>query len=230
MSILPLQLKQAFYVVNNTTLLRDLSLSLSAGAITVVLGANGAGKSSFLKLCHGLVQPSQGQVLWAGKDNPKRRQAFVFQRPVLLRRSVLKNVLFALNSQQVAKSKQPALAEQALSQVGLLDKASRAARSLSIGEQQKLAIARATALSPEVLFMDEPTSSLDPEATSEIESLVRILHDSGTKIVMSTHNLRQAKRMADEVIFIHKGQILEQTAATSFFTSPASAEAKNFLS
>ena len=147
----------------------------------------------------------------------------------MLRRSAVDNLVFALKARKVAKSSHQDLTEQALALVGLSGKANQPARSLSIGEQQKLAIARAVVLSPEILFMDEPTSSLDPEATAEIEKLVDQLHEDGTKIVMSTHNLRQAKRMADEVIFIHKGKLAEQTPAQEFFEKPRTEEARNFL-
>jgi len=168
-------------------------------------------------------------VKWHASENTRRHQAFVFQRPVLLRRSALANLVFALRANGVARSRHKELAEKALLQVGLIDQSAQPARSLSIGEQQKLAIARALVLSPEILFMDEPTSSLDPEATTEIENLVNDLHTAGTKIVMSTHNLRQAKRIADEVIFIHKGRMAEQTPAEEFFNFPKTDEAKKFL-
>ena len=229
MTILPLNLENAGYETNSAELLSGLTLSLQAGSRTVVLGANGAGKSSFLRLCHGLIKPTSGNVRWANAEEANRFQAFVFQRPVLLRRSAVDNLVFALKARKVAKSSHQDLTEQALALVGLSGKANQPARSLSIGEQQKLAIARAVVLSPEILFMDEPTSSLDPEATAEIEKLVDQLHEDGTKIVMSTHNLRQAKRMADEVIFIHKGKLAEQTPAQEFFEKPRTEEARNFL-
>jgi tungstate transport system ATP-binding protein len=229
MKILPLELRNASYFVRGTQILDSLSIQLTAGARTVVLGANGAGKSSFLRLCHGLLQPTKGEVLWHGNADAKLYQAFVFQRPILLRRSAIKNVVFALDAMGKSDGNTVERAMEALTTVGLAGKYHQQARSLSIGEQQKLAIARATALSPEVLFLDEPTSSLDPEATTEVELLINRLHDAGTKIIMTTHNLRQAKRLADEVVFIHKGAILETSLAKDFFEAPQSKEAASFL-
>ena len=175
-------------------IIRPTTLEIGAGPSTIILGANGAGKSVLMRLMHGLLAPSSGTVRWRGPG----RQAMVFQRPVMLRRSALANVVYALELARTPDAGRVAMA--ALEEVGLAHIAHRPARVLSGGEQQRLALARAWALHPEVLFLDEPTASLDPSATREIEAVIRAFDAAGTKIVMATHNLGQARRLGDEVI------------------------------
>jgi tungstate transport system ATP-binding protein len=153
----------------------------------------------------------------------------VFQRPVLLRRSAAANIRYVLYTQGTPRAQRQALVTRALSQAGLLPSARRPARVLSGGEQQRLALARAWALQPQVLFLDEPTASLDPAATRAVETFLDTIHQQGSKIIMSTHDLGQARRLADEVLFLHQGQLLEHTPATAFFTRPQSPEAAAFL-
>jgi len=205
-----------------------LDLTLEAGASTIILGANGAGKSVLMRLMHGLLAPSTGRVVWS-TDGPRRRQAMVFQRPVMLRRSALANVVYALDAAGVPVGQQARLAREALQEVGLSHVAGRAARVLSGGEQQRLALARAWALHPEVLFLDEPTANLDPGATREIEAIIKAFDVAGTKIVMSTHNLGQARRLGDEVIFLHQGRVAERAPIDRFFPQPDSPEAAAFV-
>lgn len=230
-SILPLRLDRVSYRMGGKTLLTDISLTLNHGTRTVVMGPNGAGKSLLLRLCHGLLQPTAGQIQWAVNDTRalRRHQAMVFQRPVLLRRSVAANIAYALAVRGVGWRARRQLNQQALEQVGLLELARQSARVLSGGEQQRLALARAWVLQPQVLFMDEPTANLDPGATRRIEAIIDAIHRSGTKIVMTTHDLGQARRHADEVVFLSGGQVLEHTSAVHFFQQPRSQEARGFL-
>jgi tungstate transport system ATP-binding protein len=175
---------------------------------------------------HGLLAPTSGRVRWSA-NGPRRLQAMVFQRPIMLRRSALANVVYALRvsgALQVEK-----IAMEALEEVGLAHVAHRPARVLSGGEQQRLALARAWALHPEVLFLDEPTANLDPGATREIETIIKAFDAAGTKIVMSTHNLGQARRLGDEVIFLHQGRVAERSPIERFFPTPASPEAVAFV-
>jgi tungstate transport system ATP-binding protein len=153
----------------------------------------------------------------------------VFQRPVMLRRSALANVVYALQCSGVLASWRGERARAALERVGLAASADRPARVLSGGQQQRLALARAWALDPEVLFLDEPTASLDPGATQEIEGVIAAMHAAGTKIVMVTHNLGQARRLGDEILFLHQGRVVERTPAERFFREPQSREATQFL-
>jgi tungstate transport system ATP-binding protein len=211
-------------------LLRDVNLDLQPGRLSVVMGPNGAGKSILLRLLHGLIAPSQGEVQWDGavlSDAVRKRQAMVFQRPVLLRRSVAANIDFVLEGPAHDKR---ARCEAVLSEAGLLEKADQPARSLSGGEQQRLALARALALRPQVLFLDEPSASLDPASTLAIERVVlRAHHDLGTKIVFVTHDPGQARRLADEVVFLDKGRLVEQTPSARFFDQPETEAAQAFL-
>jgi tungstate transport system ATP-binding protein len=183
-----------------------------------------------LRLLHGLLEPSAGRVFWAmPSDYAARRQAMVFQRPVLLRRSVLANTLYPLTLAGVASEERMTRAREALALVGLADRADDAARKLSVGQQQRLALARAAALQPELLFLDEPSASLDPAATRAVEEIVLKLAARGTKIVMTTHDLAQARRLAGDILFLHRGSVLEQAPAEAFFQEPASATARAFL-
>ena len=230
-SLLPLILERVSFTARGHAILRDVDFTIGAGPRTVILGPNGAGKSVLLRVCHGLLTPTSGRVRWAMPEQPRapRRQAMVFQRPVLLRRSVLKNLTFALAVADVRRVNRASRARDALERVGLQALADRPARVLSGGEQQRLALARAWMLRPQVLFLDEPTANLDPGATREIESIIQSIHDSGTKVVMITHNLGQAQRLADEIVFVDRGRISERSDVDRFFRNPATAEAAAFL-
>ena len=230
-SLLPLQLAAVSFEVNGKTLLGNIHAELHAGTRTIILGPNGAGKSLLMRICHGLLAPTSGTVRWSGTETQRgpRRQAMVFQRPVMLRRSALANVAYALSLAGVARVHRRERARAALERAGLGDIAQRSARVLSGGEQQRLALARAWALEPEVLFLDEPTASLDPGAAREVETIIDAIHRAGTKIVMTTHNLGQARRLGDEILFLHQGRLLERASADTFFSHPATGEAAAFI-
>jgi tungstate transport system ATP-binding protein len=230
-SLLPLKLDGVVFEVPGRRIIDGVSLVLESGTRTIIVGPNGAGKSVLLRLCHGLLQPTSGRIAWNMPEisGEPRRQAMVFQRPVLLRRSALANIAHALSVARVPRSQREARAREALAKVGLEALGAHPARVLSGGEQQRVALARAWALNPEVLFLDEPTANLDPGATHEIERIIGAMHASGTKIVMVTHNLGQARRMGDEILFMHQGRLIERAPAEQFFKRPASVEAAQFL-
>ncbi|MEE8534917.1 MAG: ATP-binding cassette domain-containing protein [Kiloniellales bacterium] len=230
-SILPLTLAAVRFEARGKRLIHDLDLVLESGLRSIVLGPNGAGKSLLLRLCHGLIAPTAGRVLWSGLPNgaARRAQAMVFQRPILLRRSTAANVAYPLRLRGVARGERKRRVGAALNLAGLSALAERPARVLSGGEQQRLAIARAWVTRPEVLFLDEPTAHLDPAATRAVEQLIGAIHQAGTKIVMTTHDLGQARRLADEILFLHGGRLLERAPSDRFFAAPRSAEAARFL-
>ena len=230
-SILPLRAQGVCFETRGRRLIDDISFTVRAGPRVMILGPNGAGKSLLLRLCHGLLSPSDGVIEWAVADpvRVRQQQAMVFQRPVLLRRSVAANAHFGLRLRGVPRRQRQEVVAEALRQGGLAHVANRAARVLSGGEQQRLALVRAWTLQPQVLFLDEPTAHLDPAATRAVEALLKQFHDSGTKLIMTTHDLGQARRLADEVLFLHCGRLLEHSPATSFFSQPQSAEAAAFL-
>jgi tungstate transport system ATP-binding protein len=229
-TILPLRAEGLGFRAGGVDILREVALTIEAGAPTFIIGPNGAGKSVLLRLLHGLLAPSEGRVTCAAPPgDPARRQAMVFQRPVLLRRSVLANVLYPLRLAGLDPAARRARAAEALALVGLTDMAARPARRLSGGEQQRLALARAAALRPEVLFLDEPCASLDPAATRAVEGIIAELAARGNKIVMTTHDLGQARRLAGDVVFLHGGRVLEHAPADRFFAAPAAPEAAAFL-
>lgn len=230
-SIQPLKLRDVSLNSGGRVLLERINLTLSSDARTVVLGPNGAGKSLLLRLCHGLMAPSSGQIEWMGPGakDARVRQAMVFQRPVLLRRSVLANIDYALAIRRLPRAQRAARAEAALELTGLAPLAPRQATVLSGGEQQRVALARAWALDPEVLFLDEPTANLDPAAKRAVEDAIDGIARAGTKIVMTTHDLGQARRLADEIVFLHHGRVLEQSSAAEFFAGPRNEDARAFL-
>lgn len=229
--LLPLALVEVSYVAGGRTLIDRITVEIGPGPRTIILGPNGAGKSVLMRLAHGLLAPTGGIVRWNTPEAPgqPRRQAMVFQRPVMLRRSAIDNIRYALKLSHVPREEREERAWQALERVGLSALADRPARVLSGGEQQRLALARAWALKPEVLFLDEPTANLDPGACREVESIIAAIHAEGTKIVMTTHNLGQARRLADEVLFLYEGRLVERSAADQFFRKPVSVEAEAFI-
>jgi tungstate transport system ATP-binding protein len=231
-ALMPLTIEGLGLTVTGRALVAIESLTIRAGGPSVILGPNGAGKSVLLRLLHGLLAPTAGTVRWNGRTADarlSRRQAMVFQRPVLLRRSVAANVDYALKALGIPRTRRPGLVAEALERAGLSDRARQAARTLSGGEQQRLALVRALATNPDVLFLDEPTASLDPASTLMIERLVAEAADQGTKVILVTHDIGQARRLAAEVIFLHRGRVVEQTEAAAFFTEPGSREARAFL-
>jgi tungstate transport system ATP-binding protein len=208
----------------STRIIDAASLTLSTPR-TVILGPNGAGKSTLLRLIHGLLHPSDGTLRW---PRPLT-QAMVFQRPVMLRTTALANVMYGLTLKGQALAESERRAAAALDRVGLAHLAQRPARLLSGGEQQRVALARAWALEPELLILDEPTASLDPGSSREVERIIGEIAASGTRILMTTHNLGQARRLAEEIVFIDRGRVVEQTPVTVFFSSPQSQAAQDFL-
>lgn len=229
--MLPLVLEDVSFVAGGRAIIDRVSCELGKGPRTVILGANGSGKSVLMRLCHGLLAPTSGRIVWRGSrdDGRPRAQAMVFQRPVMLRRAAHANVTYGLKLAGVPKDERDERARDVLDAVGLKSVADRPARVLSGGEQQKLALARAWALDPEVLFLDEPTANLDPGATREVERIVEQIHTSGTKIVMSTHNLGQARRLADEVLFMSAGRLADHAPVERFFARPSTGEAAAFI-
>jgi len=227
--VFPLVLHELSFRPGGQNVIDCVCLAIDGGVRTVILGANGAGKSVLMRLIHGLLLPTSGHISWCGRAQRPADQAMVFQRPVMLRTSALRNVIYALRLAGVARGERRPRAQQALERVGLGAVADRPARVLSGGQQQRLALARAWALEPQILFLDEPTASLDPGASAEIEALILNISAAGTKIVMSTHNLGQAKRLAQEIIFLHRGRVVEYTPAKVFFDSPRSPEARAFI-
>jgi len=241
-----LQLDRICFDAGGRRILHDISLRLGTQRKSIILGANGAGKSVLLRICHGLLEPTTGALRWVATDDlpalaiPAEervatplglppRQAMVFQKPIMLRRSALDNVRYALRLAGLSRADVDARSEDALARVGLAAFAQQPARAMSGGEQQRLALARAWALDPRFLFLDEPTASLDPSAARDIEALIQTIAAAGTRVVMTTHHLALAARMADEVVFIAAGRVLEQAPARAFFGGPATAEARAFL-
>ncbi|MEA2978880.1 MAG: tungstate transport system ATP-binding protein [Alphaproteobacteria bacterium] len=227
---LPLVLRDISVVAREVAILDRVSLELMPGAPTVLIGPNGAGKTTLLRIAMGLIEPTGGQVTWGGRSAvPPTRRAIVFQRPVMLRRTAAANVEYALAVAGVSRGLWPGRIEDLFNIVGLSGLGSRPARRLSGGEQQKLALARALARDPEVLFLDEPTASLDPAATKAIEDVVRAVAARGIKVVMATHDLGEARRLAGEIVLMHRGRVIESAPAAKFFAGPETDEGRRFI-
>jgi len=223
-----IRFERASYAVNATSILRDISLDLCAGQPTVLLGPNGSGKTTLLKLAMGLIFPTSGRITDPqGHGVCRLRKAIVFQNPVMLRRSAASNVAYALQAAHRLSSAPEV--ERLLAHVGMAALGNRPARKLSSGEQQRLALARALARAPEILFLDEPTSNLDPNATKSVEDIVARIADEGVKVAIATHDLGHARRVAHDVIFLVNGRVVEHAPVTRFFQEPASEAARRFL-
>jgi tungstate transport system ATP-binding protein len=227
---LPIVLQDVSLLARDVAILDHISLEFMPGAPTIVIGPNGAGKTTLLRVAMGLIEPTGGRVTWGGRTGvPPTRRAIMFQRPVMFRRSAAANVEYALASAGVARNEWPSRIEELFNIVGLAGLGARPARRLSGGEQQRLALARALARGPEVLFLDEPTASLDPAATKAIEDVIRAVAASGIKVVMATHDLGEARRLAGEVMLMHRGRVLESTPVSEFFENAKSQEARRFI-
>jgi tungstate transport system ATP-binding protein len=228
LSDLPIRFEAVYYQVGPLSILSGITLDICAGKPTLLLGPNGSGKTTLLKLSMELLAPSAGRLTFAGRRRGVGTgRAIVFQKPVMLRRSVGANVSFAL-----AVARRPAdpnVVAHLLDQVGLAGFERRPARRLSGGEQQRLALARALARDPEVLILDEPTASLDPAATKGVEEIIVRIAGAGVKIVMATHDLGQARRLAGDIMLLVGGRLIEHASATDFFVSPSTDEARRFL-
>ncbi|QFS84140.1 Phosphate import ATP-binding protein PstB 3 [Roseivivax sp. THAF40] len=214
-----LTLRDVSVRIDGHAVLDGVAAGVPQRGITTILGPNGAGKSMLLRAIHGLI-PHDGRIDWA--DRPAPKQALVFQKPVLLRRSVAANMDFVLGRDRARR-------DALLAEMGLLGHAKQPARRLSGGEQQRLALARALATDPELLLLDEPTASLDPASAAMIEEVLRRVAARGTTILMVTHDIAQARRIADHALVMCRGRIAEAGAAMRVLAAPRTAIARDFL-
>lgn len=229
-SDLPLMFVDASIVTREVTMLDRITLTVTPGSPTILIGPNGSGKTTLLRAAMGLVHLSNGRIRWGDRDgDTPPKNAIMFQRPTMLRRSAVANVRYALAAANIPRAQRHERAAELLALVGLHDIGSRPARRLSGGEQQRLALARALARDPTVLFLDEPTASLDPYSTKAIEDIVRAVSARGVKVIMSTHDIGQAKRLAGDVVLLHRGRLIENTPAAEFFATPRTEEARKFM-
>ncbi|MDJ0683820.1 MAG: ATP-binding cassette domain-containing protein [Alphaproteobacteria bacterium] len=213
---------------DGASILNGVDLDLPRTGMTVILGPNGAGKSVLLRSIIGLLAARSGMIRTA--PDIEGRMALVFQKPVLLRRSVKGNLIHALKIHGLDRARRAERVAALLRLGGLAALADRPARALSGGEQQRLAMVRALAGDPRLLLLDEPTASLDPRATREIEALIQGAAQDGVKPVLVTHSAAQAQRLADDVVFLHQGRVLEHRPAAQFFDRPETPEAVAYLS
>ena len=223
-------LKDALVKRRGKTLLGPISLDLGGQGITMVLGPNGAGKTTLLKVMHGVERLSAGTLNYSVPDDEAREaQAYVFQSPIILRRSVGQNLAYPLELLSRPKAEVKAQVADWAARIGLAGALDAPATRLSGGEKQKLALGRALIRQPRLLFLDEPCANLDGRSTREIEALLRDANAAGTRIVMTTHDLGQAKRLAGDALFLLNGKLHEQGAAAKFFDAPQRSETKAFL-
>jgi tungstate transport system ATP-binding protein len=227
---LPIAFQEVSVHARGVTILDRVSLLFAPGAPTVLIGPNGGGKTTLLRLAMGLIAPSSGQITWGGRhDAAPVRRAIVLQRPVMLRRTAAANVQYALSSAGAPRAEWSTRVTELLDLVGLGGLGARPARRLSGGEQQRLALARALARDPQVLLLDEPTASLDPAATKAIEDVIGAVAARGIKVVMATHDLGEARRLAGDVVLLHRGRIVESAPAAEFFAQPKSDQSRRFI-
>ena len=225
----PIHIEQLRFTPNGRSVLAGVDLTLGGEGISVILGPNGSGKSVLIRMLAGLERPDGGIITWQGNSAPVGQIAIVFQHPMLLRSSVAANVALGLKPMGLSRNQVSAKVAEMLGRVGLTHRAADSARLLSGGERQRLTLARAWAVRPRLLLLDEPTAALDPTATELVEQLVREIRTDGTKIVMTTHNLGQAMRISDDIVFIEAGRVREHTPSARFFSRPQSHEARLFM-
>lgn len=230
MALMPLTIKGAVSRRQGKVLVGPVDLTLGTTGTTVVMGPNGAGKTSLLRMLHGIARLNRGSITWScAIAQAREKQAFVFQTPIMMRRTVRENIAFPLQVAGTPKKQALTIAEEWATRVGLGEMLRRQATVLSGGERQKLALARAFTRDPDVLFLDEPCASLDGKSTREIELLLQQASERGMRMIMSTHDMGQARRLADEVVFLLNGKVHEFTPAKQFFEAPQTEQASAFL-
>jgi len=225
----PIRLDGLSFTPNGRPVLSGLHLTLAGEGITLMLGPNGAGKTVLLRILAGLERPHGGCISWAGLGAPGGRIAMVFQHPMLLRTTVARNAALGLKPLGLPAAEVRRRVGDVLARVGLAHRSGDSARQLSGGERQRLALARAWAVRPDLLLLDEPTAALDPTATESVERIVREIRTDGARVLMATHNLGQAMRLADDIVFIEAGRVREHSPAARFFARPQSPEARLFI-
>lgn len=226
---LPIYIKDLSLILDERKILSSLNLSINSDDVTVIMGPNGAGKSIFLKILNGILTPTSGCITWNNKkqfSDTINTQAFVFQKPILLRRSVIANLDYM---DSVLGYKKKISKDRLLEIVQLKKQKNQPARMLSLGEQQRLSLIRSLMLRPNLLLLDEPTANLDPASTKIIEDIILNLKMMGIKIIFVTHNILQAKRIADDIIFLNEGKMVEHLNKQEFFSNSKSIEVQNYL-
>jgi len=226
---LPIYIKDLSLILDERKILSSLNFSINSDDVTVIMGPNGAGKSIFLKILNGILTPTSGCITWNNKkqfSDTLNTQAFVFQKPILLRRSVIANLDYM---GFVLGYKKKISKDRLLEIVQLQKQKNQPARMLSLGEQQRLSLIRSLMVRPNLLLLDEPTANLDPASTKIIEDIVLNLKKMGIKIIFVTHNILQAKRIADDIIFLNKGKMVAHLGKKEFFSNSKSIEVQNYL-
>ena len=226
--LLPIRFHNVSLKLDNNYFFKKLSFEINTNDISVFIGANGAGKTSCIKLLTGLIKPYSGEVLFSKNKRNLNLIGYVPQKIILLRRSVEKNLLHTLSISNYPTNKKKQRVKEILKFAKLEHVAKQSARNLSIGQQQLISIMRALAIRPSFLFLDEPCANLDPQTTQIIENLIKIVSKAGVKIIIVTHDVFQAKRLANDILFFHNGKIIEHTKTKSFFKNPKSKKAKDF--
>lgn len=223
----PLTLTDLVVRRRGKSILGPINLTIDQGGLTMIIGPNGSGKTTLLRVMHGIERLSSGSAEWAYPDHAN--QAYVFQSPVVLRRSVSENLGYPLKLVGKSKSEISDAVLHWIDRIGLKNVKDRSATQLSGGERQKLAIARALIRGPDILFLDEPCSNLDGQSTREIETLLSETTAAGTRVIMATHDMGQARRLASDVIFMKSGRIAETGDAPKIFETPETEELSAFL-
>jgi len=230
-NFLPLSVRKASLVMNKKKLLKEVSFNVQKNSILSIVGPNGAGKTSLLKVLHGIYELNSGSISWGAYsiNEIKKMQAMIFQNPLLLKRSVKENIEYVLKIRNYAKSEILNKTNEVLDLCNITELQNQQAHRLSGGEKQKLSIARAWVLNPNILFLDEPTLNLDPPSVYEIEDLIINMHEKDTFVMFASHDLRQVRKLSQEVVFLYDGKLIEKTESKKFFESSASDLTKSFI-
>lgn len=236
-----LEIKNLSKSFGDLQVLKDINIQVEKGEVIVIIGPSGSGKSTMLRCCNLLEKPTGGQIIYKGEDitglgkkvkNYRKSVGMVFQRfNLFVNKTVLDNVTIApIQLNKLPKAEAEAKALDLLDKVGLKSKAGVYPETLSGGQQQRVAIARALAMDPEALLFDEPTSALDPELVGDVLEVMKKLAKDGMTMLVVTHEMGFARDVADRVIFMADGYIVEEGTPDEIFTNPKNDRTKAFLS
>ena len=228
MNIFPLNIKNLNYMSKDKKILKDINLITSEKKITIIAGNNGSGKSTLLKILHGIIQHTSGTINWGEipVHEVRKKQSMVFQNPILLNRTTFENIMYVAKRKNIESNES---VDKIIKQLNLESIINIESKYLSGGEKQKVAIAMSIISNPKIIFLDEPTSQLDPVYKNEIENIITNLSENNTKIFMTSHDIAQIDRIGKEIIFLDGGEIIFHNKVKDFINEKGNSIIRNYV-
>ena len=228
MNIFPLNIKNLNYMSKDKKILKDINLITSEKKITIIAGNNGSGKSTLLKILHGIIQHTSGAIHWGEipVHEVRKKQSMVFQNPILLNRTTFENIMYVAKRKNIETNES---VDKIIKQLNLESIINIESKYLSGGEKQKVAIAMSIISNPKIIFLDEPTSQLDPVYKNEIENIITNLSEKNTKIFMTSHDIAQIDRIGKEIIFLDDGEIIFHDKVKDFINEKGNSIIRNYV-